>query len=140
MNARQKRAFDKIKCIVACDNLLTYLYFNETFKTHTNASAFRLGAVISQKGKPIALYIRKLTDTQKIYTVTEKELLSTVETLREFRTVLLDQKLRIYTGNKNLICKRFNNNRVLIWRIILEEYGPYIEYIKGNKNIVDEAL
>ena len=34
-------AFDKIKWIVARDNLLTYPYFNETFKIHTNASAFQ---------------------------------------------------------------------------------------------------
>ena len=34
--------FDEIKCIVACDNLLTYPYFNETFKIHTDASAFQL--------------------------------------------------------------------------------------------------
>ena len=49
----QQDAFDKIKWIVARDNLSTYPYFNETFKIHTNASAFQLGAVISQKGKPI---------------------------------------------------------------------------------------
>ena len=34
-------AFDKIKWIMARDNLLTYQYLNETFKIHTNASAFQ---------------------------------------------------------------------------------------------------
>ena len=34
----------------------------------------------------------------------------------------------------------FNTNRVLIWRLILEEYGPDIEYIKGEKNIFVESL
>ena len=43
----EQDVFDKIKHIVACDTLLT---FNETFKIHINASAFQLGAVISQKG------------------------------------------------------------------------------------------
>ena len=33
--------------------------FNEEFKIHTDASKFQLGAVIIQKGKTIALYIRK---------------------------------------------------------------------------------
>ena len=49
--------------------LLTYPYFNETFKTHKNVSAFQFGAVVSQKGKLVALYSRKLTDSQKRYTV-----------------------------------------------------------------------
>ena len=64
------------------DNLLTYQYFNETFKIHTNASAFQLGAVISQKGKTINFYSIKLMDAQQQYMVTEKKLLSIVETLK----------------------------------------------------------
>ena len=69
-----------------------------------------------------------------------RALLSIVETLQYFRTILLGQNLRIYTDYKNLTCKNFNTNRVLIWRLILEEYGPDIEYIKGEKNIVADAL
>ena len=45
-------ASEKIKRIVDRDTLLTYPVFNETFKIHTNASAFQLGAVIIQKVKP----------------------------------------------------------------------------------------
>ena len=116
--------------------LLTYPYFNETFKIHTNASAFQLGAVISQKDKPIALYSRKIIDDQKWYTVTERELLSIVETLKEFIMILLSQKLIIYTDNKNLTCKKINTDQVLRWILILREYGTDIEYIKGEKNIV----
>ena len=65
-------AFDKIKWIMARDNLLTYPYFNETFKIHTDASAFHLGAVIIQKGKPIAFYSRKITDSQQRYIATDR--------------------------------------------------------------------
>ena len=64
--------FEKIKRIVARNTLSTYPVFNETFKIHTNASALQLGAVISQKGKPIAFYIRKLNDFQQQYTVMER--------------------------------------------------------------------
>ena len=48
----------------------------------TNASDFQLGAVIIQKGKPIAFYGRKLTDPQRCYTVTERELLRIVEDIK----------------------------------------------------------
>ena len=53
---------------------------------------------------------------------------------------MLGQKLRIYTDHKNLTCKNFNTDVVLRWRLILEEYGPDIEYIKGEKNIVTYGL
>ena len=57
--------FEKIKQITACDNLSTYPDFNETFKIHTNDSAFQLGAVIIQKVKTTAFYSKKLTDSQR---------------------------------------------------------------------------
>ena len=50
----EKYAFDEIKRVMARDTLLTYPYLNGTFKIHTYASAFHVGAVISQKGKPIS--------------------------------------------------------------------------------------
>ena len=55
---------------MARDTLLTHPYFNETFKIHTDASMFQLGALISRKGKSIAFYIRKLTNAQQRCTVT----------------------------------------------------------------------
>ena len=61
--------FEEIKRIVARNNLLSYLYFNEGFKIHTDASYFQLGEVAIQKGRPINFYSRKITDTQKFYTV-----------------------------------------------------------------------
>ena len=125
---------------MARNNLLTYPDFDKEFKIHTDDKDFQLWAVISHKGKPIALYSRKLTEAQRRYTVLEMELLSIVETLKEFRTILLDQILRTYTDNKTCTCKHFNTNRVLIWRLILEEYGPDIEYIQGEKNILADAL
>ena len=45
----------------------------------------------------------------------------------------------IYTDNENITCNSLNTNIVLIWRLILEEYGPDIEYVKGEKNIVVES-
>ena len=57
---------------MARDTLSTYPGFNETFKIHNDSSTFQLGEVISQKGKPIALYRKKITCEQKRYTVTER--------------------------------------------------------------------
>ena len=68
----EQDAFDKIKWIVACGTLSNYTDFDETFKIHTNDSAFRLGSFIRQKGKPISFYGKKLTDYQQRCKVKEK--------------------------------------------------------------------
>ena len=136
----EAKAFQRMKKIISKETLLAYPDFNDEFVIHTDASDTQLGAVISQKGKPIAFYSRKLKPEQTRYTTTEKELLSIVETLKEFRNILLGQKIVVHTDHKNLTCKNFNTARVMRWRLILEEYGPELRYIKGENNIVADAL
>ena len=113
-------AFNEITRIVARDTLLTDTYFNETFKTNTDASNFQLWAVITQKFKLIDFY-RKIPWGTKGYTITDKGLLSIVETLKEFWTILLGKIFRIYTDHNNLTCNFFNSGRGLRWRLIIFE-------------------
>jgi hypothetical protein len=80
----KQQAFDKIKAIVCCKVLLLYPDFYKPFNFHTNASHYQLGAVISQDIHPIAYYSHKLQPAEVRYTTTERELLSIVETLKEF--------------------------------------------------------
>ena len=120
--------------------LLGYPEFNDPFEIHTDASKLQLGAVISQKGKPIAFCYRKMNSSQQNYTTTEKELISIVETLKEFCNILLGHQITVYTDHKNLTYKKFNTERVMRWRLILEGFGPELKYIKGENNAVANAL
>ena len=67
---------------MARDNLSTYPDFIELFKIHIVDSMFQLGAAVNQKGKTITFYSRTLTYAQQRYTVTEREILSIIETLK----------------------------------------------------------
>jgi RNase H-like domain found in reverse transcriptase/Reverse transcriptase (RNA-dependent DNA polymerase) len=136
----EQKAFDTMKRVISKETLLAYPDFDKPFVIHTDASHTQLGAVISQDNKPIAFYSRKLKPEQTRYTTTERELLSIVETLKEFRSILLGQRIEIHTDHKNLTCKNFNTERVMRWRLLLEEYGPELIYIKGENNIVANAL
>jgi hypothetical protein len=136
----QQNAFDTMKKIMARETILAYPNFELTFKVHTDASAYQLGAVISQNGKPIDFYSRKLTPTQTRYTNTERELLSIVKTLKEFRTILLGQQLIVHTDHENLTYKHFNSDRVMRWRLYIEEYSPDLRHIKGTENVAADAL
>ena len=136
----EQDAFDTIKRIASTHVLLAFPNFNKPFEIYTDASKSQLGAAITQNGKPIAYYSRKLNSAQLNYTTTERELLAIVETLKEFRTILLGQQIIVYTDHKNLTYKVFNTDRVMRWRLIIEEYGPELRYIKGSKNVVADAL
>ena len=48
----------------------------------------------------------------------------------------------MYTGHKNLIrdALGLTSDRVYQWRLLLEEYGPEIVYIKGIHNTVADAI
>ena len=51
-----QKCFDAIKHVIGRELLLVYPDFNDLFEIHTDASKPQIGAVVSQKGKPIALY------------------------------------------------------------------------------------
>jgi hypothetical protein len=93
---QQQTAFETMKLLIARETLLTYPDFNKPFVIHTDASKVQLGACISQDGRPVAFYSKKLHPAQTRYTTTERELLSIVETLKEFRTILLGHQLIIF--------------------------------------------
>jgi hypothetical protein len=107
---------------------------------YTDASKTQLGAVIMQQGKPLAFCSRKLNSAQTRYTTSEQELLSIVETLKEFRDIVLGQQVIVHTYHFNILYGKLSNDRIARWRHILEEYGPKYIHITGKNNIVADAL
>ena len=137
-----QKAFDNAKATIAKQVVLAYPDYSKVFEIYTDASSKQLGAVITQDNRPLAFFSRKLSETQQRYSVTEIELLAIVETLKEFKGMLWGQQVKVYTDHQNLMrdALGLSSDRVYRWRLIIEEYGPEIVYIKGIHNTVADAI
>jgi hypothetical protein len=88
---------------------------------------------------------RWLTDNHgigHIHHTSERELLSIVQTLKEFRTILLGHEIKIFTDHLNLIKPKTvsQSNRLMRWRLLIGELVPTFNCIPGPKNVVADAL
>ena len=135
-----QNAFEEAKRMISREALLAYPDFTQPFHIYTDASDTQLGGVIMQNDKPLAFYTRKLNSAQAKYSTGEQELLSIVETLKAFESILMGNRIIVHTDHLNLLYKKLASARLVRWRMLLEEFGPEFKHIEGKKNVVADAL
>ena len=69
-------------------------------------------------------------------------MLSIVECVKEFRNILFGYKINVFSDHKNLVhaATMSQSQRVMRWSLIIEEFGPDIQHISGDDNIVADAI
>ncbi|KAE8983069.1 hypothetical protein PR001_g23554 [Phytophthora rubi] len=133
-------AFQNIKTALAHNVWLAFPDYSRTFHVFAHASGRQIGGVIVQGKRIIACFSRSLTDTQRKYSTMEWELLSVVEILKEYRTMLLGFPVTIHTDHKNLLYPQESSLRVKHWKLLLEEYRLSVQYVPGVQNIGADAF
>ncbi len=65
-----------------------------------------------------------------------------METLKEFKGMLWGKDIMVYTDHKNLKKEGLgtSSDRVYQWALLLEEFTPRIEYIKGTNSLVADVI
>ena len=108
--------------MVYADTLLSYPDCKLPFTLHTDASDKQLGSFISQNNKPVSFFSRKLSNTQRNYNMTEKELLTIVECLKKFRGIIFGYEINVLSDHKNLVyaATLSESQRVMRWQLILK--------------------
>ncbi|XP_031330712.1 uncharacterized protein K02A2.6-like [Photinus pyralis] len=144
-NDECQTAFDKSKELLGhCFTLTHYNPDNEIIIT-TDASAYGLGAVLSQKVnnevKPVMCASCTLSAAEKNYSQVEKEALGIVFAIKKFHKFIFGHKFTLITdheplktifGNKKSI-PTLSHSRLQRWAIILSGYEYNIIYKKGSE-------
>jgi hypothetical protein len=156
---RQQLAFDELKDRMCSKPVLKQPDFTRKFYLQVDASAYGVGAVLSQEGEntttslakhsapklhPTAYYSATFTPTERNYDIYERELLAIMKSLAHWRpylgwtrepfTILTDHaNLQYWKAPKNL------NRRTARWHADLQEYDYEIKHIPGSTNIPADA-
>lgn len=115
---------------------------------HTDASHFRTGAVLSfgpspETARPVAFDSIALTGPQLNYPVHDKELLAIVRALKKFRADLIGEHFTIFTDHQPLkyfLQQKDLSRRQARWQELLGKYDFDITYIRGEDNVIADAL
>lgn len=128
--------------------MLRHPNFNNPFYMNCDASDTSLGAELYQEDEEenhlvISFASRILTNSEKNYSVTEKELLSVVFACGKFRTFILGYSITVRTDHKSISflrnCK-LSHGRLTRWTLALQEYNVSWEYVPGRKNVIADCL
>lgn len=142
------KAFISIKQALVSTPILACPDFTKPFAVHCDASAYGIGAMLTQEfdgiEKPIAYMSKTLTAPQRNYSITERELLSVITALEHWRCYLDNgQKFTIYTDHTALQWfLRLDNptGRLARWCIRLSMFNFDIKHKQGSEHVVPDQL
>ena len=143
----QVKAFEDLKSRLISAPILSYPDFSKPFVIVADASDVGIGAALLQKGPrrlmPIAFASKVLSDTERRYSVTEREALGVTWALRKFRDICFGYKVTVFTDHQpvtNLFRNRNLTGKLARWFLQVQEFEPEIKYIPGPRNTIADAL
>ena len=74
------------------------------------------------------------------YTVGEKELLGIVEGFKVSEGIFRGVEVTVHTDHLNLLYRNLPSQRMVQWRLLLEEYHPFFKHMTSVENDAADAL
>jgi hypothetical protein len=149
-SAAAQSSFEALKACLCATPVLAPPNRDEPYTIDCDASAFAIGAVLSQgEGETyrvVAFESRKLNPAERNYLNHDKETLSVVHALRKWRHYIQNGKqARVFTDNtatKYILSKSTEqlNNRQRNWLYELADYDILLSHRPGKENVVADAL
>lgn len=145
----QQTAFDRIKQTITSAPVLAIPNDDDPFKVECDASDFAIGAVLSQKQddlwKPIAFLSKSLSPAERNYEIWDREMLSVLTSLKEWRHFLLGARnvFEIHNDHRNLEYFRQPQNlnpRQARWYLKLRDFDFLLIHKPGSTMAKADAL
>ena len=124
--------------------------FSCLFARSVDASDAAAGAVLLQEGNdgidhPICYFSRKFNKNQRNYSTVEKECLALILALQHFEVYVTYSSFPIivYSDHNPLVFLhklRSKNQRLLRWRLMLQEFNIIVKHIRGKDNLIADCL
>lgn len=142
-----QQALDAIKEHLVSAPILACPDFSLPFIIQTDASAYGLGAVLTQEspdGEKVICYIsRSLSKSERNYSTTERECLGVLFAIEKLRPYIEGSKFTVITDHYSL--KWLNNikdpiGRIARWSVRLQQYDFDIIHRKGKDHVVPDTL
>lgn len=145
--SNEQQAFTKLKSALVSSPVLKLPNFDSSFLVQTDASDVGLGAVLLQDEDGVRLPVmyasRKLSKTERNYSVIEKECLGIVWALQKFEKYLYGREFVLETDHRPLMYlqrSKLANSRLMRWSLLIQPYRFRIEAIKGRDNVGADYL
>lgn len=145
-----QHAFENVKGLLSCSPVLAVPNYKRPFKLDIDASAVGEGAVLLQDNKdgidhPVSYFSRKFTFHQKRYSTIEKETIALLYALQHFKVYLglSVEPILVFTDQNPLVflSRMYNQNqRLMRWALIIQDYNLKICHKKGSENVLADAL
>lgn len=143
----QECAFRSLKRALISNPILKLPDFSASFTLQTDASEAGIGAVLLQNENglkmPISYASRKLKQSEKAYSVIEKECLAIVWAIQKFSRYLYGKEFLLETDHQPLVHlnrKAVANQRLMRWALMLQPYRFRIVAIRGRDNVGADYL
>ncbi|KAL4273089.1 hypothetical protein GQ457_13G021400 [Hibiscus cannabinus] len=141
--AEEQLAFDSLKMAVSSAPVLALPDYTQTFVVETDASDQGVGAVLVQKGRPIAFFSKGLGMRYMGLSVYEKEMMAALMAVKKWSTYLIGRHFIIKTDHQSL--KFLAENQAITpfqqkWVVKMMGYDYEVQYRKGIHNTVADVL
>ncbi|UYV83042.1 K02A2.6-like [Cordylochernes scorpioides] len=147
----QKKAFEKVKDVLASDRVLASFDISKKSMVSADASSYGLGAVLKQEHeanewRPVAFASRTMTKTEQGYAQIEKEALAITWACERFKDFVVGKTFLIETDHKPLVpiftTKDLNDltPRLQRYRMRMLQFSFHIFHTPGKDLITADAL